>query len=441
MNFLELCQQFIAIDSSRETGNLELVNFAAKLCEDIGLQYEVQTHTSGGVENANLVAFNKELDGPVEVLLSSRIDTENPGLYPLWTKTDNNPFNASIYNDELYGVGSSTKLDFLCKLFAIKEFGLENMSKPFILLGTFGEEFKMTGAIKFLRKNKLSIKRALVGSPTRLSVAYAGIGIATVEVNLPISKEEVALRKAHDLGESTSSQYKIFYNRSENKNNYKITDNPFYELCEFYKKMPSGVLLLDLDGGKSVNSPPESASIELDIQGTLSDPVMSKFVALIESLVLLEKEFEKYSEEGFLNKNSSLNLGMIRTNEDHIALKGCGRFLPTVNEDIYEGWIDTLKSTCSKLGASFKITDFRKPFSLDSGSNFIKSLDEISSGELSKLSYSTEANLFSRFGIETVAFGAGEEGAQTNEANEKVLIGDLKKSKEFYKQVLSRFVQ
>ena len=60
---------------------------------------------------------------------------------------------------------------------------------------------------------------------------------------------------------------------------------------------------------------------------------------------------------------------------------------------------------------------------------------------MKKLSYSSDANLFNRLGVETVAFGAGEEGAQINQANEKVLISDLKKSKEFYKEVLKRMAQ
>src|SRR5690606_20577590 len=111
------CRKFIEIDSTPANGTLELARFAAEICREAGLYVEIQQETFNGVDQANVIVRPIEGRPADELMLQTHLDTADPGSYALWTRTGANPFNASIYQDTLYGLGAaSTKLDFLCKL-------------------------------------------------------------------------------------------------------------------------------------------------------------------------------------------------------------------------------------------------------------------------------------------------------------------------------------
>jgi acetylornithine deacetylase/succinyl-diaminopimelate desuccinylase-like protein len=156
LDFIEACRKLIEIDSSPDLGTNDVVKYAAALCRDAGLHVEIQQETHNGVDQANLIARPVANRPDDELLLQTHLDTCDPGNYGFWTKTGSNPYNASIYLDTLYGLGSaSAKLDFLCKLKAASELQGSNWRFPYVLVGTFGEELGMPGAIKLIRKKKI----------------------------------------------------------------------------------------------------------------------------------------------------------------------------------------------------------------------------------------------------------------------------------------------
>ena len=136
-------------------GCSEIAHYAAELCQKYGLHVEIQQETFNGLDQANVIARPMAQRPEAEFLMQTHLDTSDPGSYALWTKTGCNPFNASIYQDTLYGLGAANaKLDFLCKLKAIVGLGDQSWRLPFVLVGTFGEENGMAGAIKLIRKKK-----------------------------------------------------------------------------------------------------------------------------------------------------------------------------------------------------------------------------------------------------------------------------------------------
>src|SRR5207253_597890 len=106
------------------------------------------------------------------------LDTVDPGPYPLWTHTECNPFDATIIDGKIYGLGTAdVKLDFLCKLEALSSFGGDrNWKLPPVLVGTYGEELGMHGALRLIRKNKISAKMALISEPSHLKLISAAKG-------------------------------------------------------------------------------------------------------------------------------------------------------------------------------------------------------------------------------------------------------------------------
>ena len=115
----------------------------------------------------------------------------------------------------LFGLGTAdAKLDFVCKMLAAKDFISKDQSKPFVLVGTFGEQANMEGAIKLIRRKKVDAKWAIVGKPTEMKLVSAGSGITFVEATLPFSDEEKNYHTEHNKMESSSTQSKIFSGRS-----------------------------------------------------------------------------------------------------------------------------------------------------------------------------------------------------------------------------------
>ncbi|HEX4924713.1 MAG TPA: M20/M25/M40 family metallo-hydrolase, partial [Bdellovibrionales bacterium] len=147
----------ISIDSSPHNGTAQAAAFAGELCRQFGLHVELQEGVVRGVNQANLIARPQEGRPGEEVLLQSHLDTVDPGSYSLWTETDRNPFNATIKGGKIYGLGAAdVKLDFLCKLYAIKGLGKRAWRTPFVLVGTYGEEIGMWGAKHLMLEKQVS---------------------------------------------------------------------------------------------------------------------------------------------------------------------------------------------------------------------------------------------------------------------------------------------
>ena len=151
MNFLEACQKFIAIDSSPSQGNLEVAELCANLCERAGLRVELQNDSLSGVAQANIIARPVEARPDEELLLHAPLDTIDPGSFGLWSMTEHNPYNPTIREARIYGLGSNRgKLDFACKLKAAESLKGKKLRVPFVLAGTFGSEQGFAGAVQLV---------------------------------------------------------------------------------------------------------------------------------------------------------------------------------------------------------------------------------------------------------------------------------------------------
>ena len=114
---------------------------------------------------------------------------------------------------------------------------------------------------------------------------------------------------------------------------------------------------------------------------------------------------------------------------------------PFIETAQYEAWMSELKEACTEQGASFSITEFTPPFRTALDSSLIKST--MKSLEELKLDFtpatssnSSEANIFKRFGMECLLFGAGAPREVDQIPNEKNKISDLELSIQFYEKLL-----
>jgi succinyl-diaminopimelate desuccinylase len=446
VDFVEACRKFISIDSTPTNGNQEIAEVAAEFCRERGLFVETQAEVYSNNPQMNVIARPLQERPAIEFLLQTHLDTPDPGPYGMWTETGHNPFDAHIIDGKIYGLGAAdVKLDFLCKLEALASFGQrQDWRLPPVLVGTYGEELGMAGALKIIRKNKISAKMALIGEPSDLQLITMGKGLANVEIRLPFEADEHQYRSEHDLRESTSTQSKIFKGKPAHSSTPHLGESAIKKVFDYLLQLPEGIVVMEIDGGVNFNSVPSHAFLEIDPNSNLEKPMAGKIAKVYKVIQKLEKQFASIVDPEFQPPNPTLCIGLVRTFEDHVFISGCCRISPSVSNEVYETWMRDLKNICNEVGGDFKVTDYKKPWSSDQSSVFIKGCQkEIQSMGIStqfKTQSSTnEASLWSRLGVECIAFGAGKREGNIHTPHEHVAIDDLKKSIQFYKSVIERF--
>jgi succinyl-diaminopimelate desuccinylase len=445
LNFLENCRRFIGLDSTPSHGNSAAAEFAGDLCTRAGLHVEYQRESVEGVEQCNVIARPQPGPAAAEILFQTHLDTCEPGHFGHWTKTQSNPFNASIYQDVMYGLGSAdSKLDFLCKLEALKDLVGRPLRTPFVLVGTFGAQSGMAGAIKLIRRKKLNAVRAFIGEPTEMRLVTACQGLAVVEISIPFSEEERAYRRDHDLMESSSTQSKMFAGRAAHSSGPQMGDNAIMKMLAYLAQLPEGIAVMDLSGGVSHNSVPASAVLEIDTVAGFHDPILPKISKIFSSLLELESDLKSFREEGFEPPHPTMNLGVVRTSEAEVRITGSCRLPPSVTDSVYEGWMRKLQKAVQAAGATFCVKGYLKGFTTPPDGEFLRSTQAILNemnldARPHKISGTTEASVISRSGMECVVWGPGQSVGNSHGPNEHIKLNDLKTAVAVYRRLAERF--
>lgn len=446
MDFIEACRQLIAIDSTPTSGNREIAKWAAAFCRQKGLHVEEQEEFIGDLPQVNVIA-RPTLERPsTEFLFQTHLDTVDPGHFSLWEKTGCNPFDAHIIDGNIHGLGAAdVKLDFLCKLEAIASFGNDRAWRlPPVLVGTYGEESGMQGALKLIRKNKVAAKMALIGEPSDLQLISAAKGFANVEIRIPFSEEEMEYRKEHNLRESTTTQSKLFTGKAAHSSTPHLGESAIIKMMEYLMMLPDSVNVMEIDGGNSFNTVPSHAFLEIDLISSASEPISKKIASIYRAVKALELEFLEHKDNDFYPSTPTLNIGLIRTNEDDIQISGTCRIPPVITHEVYENWMDQLRQVCERNGATFRVNDYKKPFRTERNSILVKGcLDELRALGLKDApitqASTNEASIFSRIGVDCVCFGPGKREGNLHTPDEHVSLKDLESAISFYKKVIERF--
>lgn len=447
-DFVEVCKGVIAIDSSVHQSNRQVVDYLAGHAANAGLQVEIQEESWAGASFANLLVRPQGHKSPVnqrELMLQTHLDTADPGPFGLWERNQSNPFSPQLLDGKIYGLGAAdAKLDFVCKLSALASFTSASFrQRGCVVVGTFGEESGMAGALRLIRRNRISADWVCVGEPTGLRLFNRGKGIAAVEVTLPFSEEELAYRRDHDLSESTSTQSRIFKGRSVHSSEANRGESAIAKMFEYLEQMPRNLLVMEMDGGVSFNTVAASAFLELDVVSDIATTMGDRLVKLNHLLADLSSRMRLHSDPHFDPPHATLNVGCIRTLEDRILLSGTCRIPPGVNQDVYESWMKELKERVLALGGEMRIVDYKRPFATSETSPFV----EICQGELRAMKLTdqlgshastNEASLFARTGMQCLSFGPGRREGSDSSTSEYVELRELEVATEFYRRLIGK---
>lgn len=444
MDFIAACRHLISVDSTTEQGSMAMAHATAELCRKAGLEVELQAEFHSDLEEANVIARLPGAGKQNEIMFQNHLDTVGPGIYTQWAKTQCNPFDAHIIDGYIHGLGAAdVKCDLLCKLAAISSFAGKKFKHPPVLVGTFGEGSGMMGALRLIRKSKVHAKWAVVAEASNLRLITAGLGYAKVEIRVPFSDAEQHYRVSHDLQESTSSQSKLFSGKAAHSSNPSLGESAIKKMLTYLSQLPEDLAIMQIEGGTTFNTVPAHAFVELDPVSGFKEPMARKLNIIYREILELEDSFLKYPDSDFQPPYPTLNIGTVKTRIDHVYLSGICRITPSISNEIYDQWMMKLHGACQKVGAELRVSDYKKPFRTEETSELVSAahaaLVELGLDPASKSQSSTsEASLFSRVGIECIAFGPGLREGNIHTPNERVSIEDLKTTTAFYRRLIER---
>lgn len=456
--FIETARKLISFDSTPPESTEPLARFLLSIAEKLELDYEFFEEVQNGVNQANIIfRAQKKKEGVDDFLLQAHLDTVDPGHYSTWKKNSFNPFDAVIENEVIYGLGAAkSKLDLLVKLHVLASFKakvFKNLNP--VVLATFGEQSGMQGVLKLIRKNKISAKYAIISEPTDMQLVNAAKGFALVEIRVPFSDQENEIRQKKISSESTTTQTKVFSGLSVHSAEAHLGVSAATKLFDYLSKLPENVAIVEIDCGTRMSTIPNQAMLEIDSAMMIENSMIQKLNSVAQLIKNIELQMHDIHDEEFNPHHSTLSVGIIRTDEHQVRLGGSCRIVPKVRQEDFERWINYLTTECHKIGAEFKVIDYKRPFRMLENSVFIKTaLSELhklknapdNQSDTIKprsLASTNEASLLSRRGIECLCIGAGfraDHGFVSGQISpERVSIKDLELMGQFYQRMVERF--
>ena len=125
-------------------------------------------------------------------------------------------------------------------------------------------------------------------------------------------------------------------------------------------------------------------------------------------------------------------------------ITGNCRLLPSVPEKEYRSWILELKQACSKINSKFSLKRYIPSYNQNLDISFAKKAysvaesNGLNKGEIKSSPICTEANLMKSYNIDCLLFGAGLGLGNSHQPNESISLSALKKSTEFYKELIGK---
>ena len=183
MTLNETLAQLVAINSVSAKSNLEIVDYLAKRCEDIGFQVKRFPYLDhNGVEKVNLIAITgTSFNTKPKVTLALVGHTDTVPFDPNWQDA----LTLTEREGKLYGRGAcDTKAFIAAALSAVEKVGLRSLKQPLALIFTADEEIGLIGAKRLAEAKAIEVSYAIVGEPTSLQPMRGGKGYCLAEVTI-----------------------------------------------------------------------------------------------------------------------------------------------------------------------------------------------------------------------------------------------------------------
>ncbi len=434
-DLIEESKKLIALRSISEEGNREIAEYLAPFCRKLGFHVTLQAPGNGQGRDANLIAHTAPEGSadlcPDGLALVTHLDTVPPGDPKLWTEAAGDPFKAKIKGDKIYGLGSAdTKLDFLCKLLAIEQIGLDKIKVPIALVGTFGEERSLAGARLIRESGILKPKWALIGEPSELKAVIAHKGILYLKAYGVFPQTRVGRRQGRE-----------FKGRAAHGSMPHLGDNAIEKALRWLVSQEK-MEVLEIRGGTVHNVVPAFCKMVIQRKQNVSARTvfLKKFIERIDKA---RDYLKTQMNKDFDPPHTTDNIGVIRMPDDAtIEIEFDFRLIPetdgnalyeifrTLTYEVPEALVEVVRSNppmntsrqsdlAKRVGQAQQEVGLQKSFLIKSGN--------------------TEGAIFNDIGAESIVIGPGKAVGNIHAPNEHNEIPQLKKAVEFYAAFLRQF--
>jgi len=433
-DLVDWAERFIATPSESRLGNAAIADVAAELLRGLGLAWDVEAVSSGGVTHHAVVCEAGPAGAAASTLLVTHLDTVPPGDSAAWTATGGDPFKPVRDGDRLFGLGSAdAKVDFACKAFALAA-ERESLTRGVRLVGTFGEEIGMLGA-RWLVETGLArdAAHALVGEPSELAIVHAHKGYAVYEAR-------VRLEPLHEPAAALRAHAETVAGAAAHSSSPELGRNAVRGALELLESR--GALgVTALAGGGAVNVVPASCALtwlgaggsgaELDGSAWSAKPLVRFLAAWRE----LECGLAANSDSRFSPAQSVASLGRVALAE------GCAVFTfdvrPVPGSDAAE--------LVAPLAGAAELHCVRTNPALATARNskLVRALEAAQRAaglpeRVETKATSTEAGVLAAAGVEAVVLGPGTSVGNVHKPNEHTRISQLQGAVSLYRAALAR---
>lgn len=447
MEFLEACQKLISIDTSPQHGTRD----ACLFLQELATQWNLQAHVFEGDQPHQMniiVRSNDEVGAEADVpqtLFQAHLDTGEPGPLHLWSETHQDPLRAVIRDDRLYGLGTAdSKLDFLCKMQALKEAAASgNLSSGIAVAGTYGGELPgLKGARQLLETLPKKPERIFVGLPSEMALVTRSNAILFLEIEIPWTENEIALRQRHMSEENTAAQSRYFKGRPVHSSTPELGECANIKLLKYLRSLPRGAAIVSIDGGVALNQLSPESYLELDLSKNIEHGASDHLSALLDELQSLELEFHRYPDPEMTPAIATLNVGFLKADNQGVRVGLSLRFPPKITSLQVDLWTQKLRDFCWKRSIHLHVKDYKAPFQLSRSPTV-----DFAEGELKILGIekplvqgpkASEAAVFQSFDIEALPIGPGSLTGVSHAPNEYCQISELTAAKQFYVRMMEK---
>lgn len=488
-DFLEEAKAIIRIPSVSMDGNEELANWLIERMKNVGLKTQMQpvTHSIDGVSKRQFNVIGTLGDPLVNdkikrgLLLNTHVDTVGTGLLTNWTETNGNPFQATVKDGKIFGLGSAdVKLDFLCKLRAIEKFREKKLKQPVYLVGTCGEEIGMFGAKYLIQSKALNPKYVLVGEPSELHVVYA-------HKSLNIFKASIGFQMVAKDARGFNRRIRIeSFGKSAHGSYPHLGKNAIHQLLDLIRDSSEQgyeMKFVRFEGGDSVNKVPDRALTEFyltahqfedykrffrdlvsqtgmdaafKLEAGGGDDVGIRFIPdsvfecasrISDYFRKISHQFSKITDTTFNPPHSTVNFGQMKQTLNGLELFMDLRILPDQSSDDIEKEILKEVRTIASEYPMLNVTAAKQRGNSALGMTLEHELVRICKDamlaaglpvKLDKKATSTEAALYFKAGYEAVIFGPGVSVGNSHSPNEYQILDHLDSATAFYEKVIER---
>lgn len=247
MNKFEILEKLVSINTVKDLGNDEIVNYIAELLTKKGFKVELIE----GKNNKKCLIAKTKKDCEVAFLGHSDTVAYSDG----WIT---NPFELAQKDSKLFGLGvCDMKGGIAAFLEAIKNIPIDKLKKGVMVIITFDEEIGFEG-VKLIKDRKDIPKTIIVGEPTDNEVIISSKGCMEYEVTF---KGKTVHSSSMVLGDNAILKCMKFINDLTNLSNSLKED-----VNENFSTQYTTNNIAIIEGGDCINKVPDKCKLLFDFR-------------------------------------------------------------------------------------------------------------------------------------------------------------------------------